>query len=130
MNQEYPVTVSGKQVGKVLVECRGLYYQFSCRCNLSGNIIYRLMVSCGSVCESLGILIPLEGSFGIETKLPIKRLGIGKLVFSLIPRHEASANIFIPIYPDEPFAYISRLKKSFLVLQNGQPGISIVQMQE
>ena len=32
---------------------------------------------------------------------------------------------FIPIYPEEPFAYITRLKTAFLVRQNGQVGMIV-----
>ena len=130
MECQYPVTVQGKQAGKVLVSRRGLYYCFSCRCCLTGDTIYRLVVACGTVRENLGVLVPKDGSFVLEKKLPVKRIGEGEMVFSLLPKQEAFTGTFVPIHPEEPFAYISRLKESFLVLKNGQPGIIINKMQE
>ena len=130
MEGTYAVTVSGQQTGKVSVQRQGLYYLFSCRCRLAGDIIYRLVVTCGTVRESLGILVPQEGSFVLNTKLPAKKLGEGELSFRLIPKREELRKTFVPISPEEPFAYIARLKQSFLVIQNGQAGICIDKTQE
>lgn len=130
MERKYSVTVCGKQAGVVLVRRQGLYFHFNCRCNLSGDIIYRLVVVCGMVQENLGILVPDQDSFVLDTKLPVKRIGEGELSFMLIPKHEMLAGTFVPISPEEPFAYISRLKDSFLILKNGQAGICIGQAQE
>ena len=123
MEQNFSVTVGGKPVGKVTVQKKGLYYQFSCRCNLTGDILYRLMVTCGSVRKNLGVLIPQDGCFRLNTKVPVKRIGEGEMVFALVSRQEERTGVFVPIYPEEPFAYISRLKESFLQYRNGQPGI-------
>lgn len=92
--------------------------------------MYRLMVTCGSSQESLGILVPMEGSFVLNTKLPVKRIGEGNMIFTLVSKQEGHMENFVPISPEEPFAYISRLKESFLIHRNGQPGINIKKVQE
>ena len=130
MERSFSINVCGRPIGKVTVQKQGLYYRFICRCDLSGDIIYRLMVSCGTVRENLGVLIPQKGSFYLDTKLPVKRIGEGDMVFTLLPKQDACSGTFIPIYPEEPFSYISRLKKTFLMYENGQPGIHIEKMQE
>ena len=130
MEQSYSVTICGQQAGKVIVQRQGLYYLFSCRCRLSGDMMYRLSVTCGAQQESLGILIPKDGNFMLETKVPVKRIGEGEMSFILIPKQVPLSGTFVPISPEEPFAYISRLKKSFLVYKNGQVGILIDKMQE
>ena len=130
MEGQFSVTAGGRQVGKVLVHRQGLYYHFSCRCRLEGDIMYRLLVTCGTIRENLGILVPTEGSFALNTKLPVKKIGEGDLSFTLVPRKENMIGTFIPIKPEEPFAYLSRLKTSFLTLRNGQPGICIENLQE
>jgi len=114
----------GKQIsGQVHVTKCGLYYHFRCRCQLSGDVVCRLMVTNGKIQEKLGILVPMEDGFGLDTKLPCKRLKNDSLFFSLIPKTEKSEAQFAPIYPDEPFSYIEQLKDSFLVRKYGQPGI-------
>lgn len=125
MEKSYAVTLSGSPTGKVTVQRRGLYYLFSCRCSLYGDIMYQLMVTCGSVRENLGILVPQQGIFVLNRQLPVKRIGEGDMSFILVPKQSAPTEKFIPICPEEPFAYISRLKESFLVLRNGQPGIGL-----
>ena len=115
--------------GKVQVMRQGLYYRFQCRCKLTGEVVCRLAVTCGEKQENLGVVVPMDGGFGLDTKLPVKRLGEGNMEFTLIPKHEVSAEKFVPIYPEEPFAYIERLKEAFLVRKNGQAGVILKEMQ-
>ena len=121
----YAVSFGKNTVGKVQVVRQGLYYRFNCRCRIGREVICRLEVSCGDQHENLGIVVPMDGGFGLDTKLPVKRLGEGKMEFCLIPKHDIGNGKFVPIFPEEPFAYISRLKKAYLVRQNEQLGILI-----
>ncbi len=123
MEGNYGVRMGLDLVGKVNVQRRGLYWQFTCRCRLSGDGVFRLRIQCGGKQENLGILVPMDGGFGLNTKIPAKRLGEGEPEFTLIPKHELCGGRFVPIYPEEPFAYIGKLKKAFLVRQNGRMGI-------
>ena len=125
MEGNYGVYFGKQPVGKVQVLRQGLYYRFICRCQLSGDVVCRLSVVCGNNRESLGVVVPENGGFGLDTKLPVKRLGEGEMMFTLIPKHEKTEGKFVPIYPEEPFAYIERLKESFLVRKEGQAGIVI-----
>ena len=108
---DYAVFFGNQQAGKVRVQRQGLYYSFHCRCRLTGDVVCRLYVSCGGRQENLGVVIPEGDGFGLDTRLPVKRFRDGEPSFSLIPKHE------------EPFAYIERLKTSFLVKKYGQMGI-------
>lgn len=83
-------------------------------------MVCRLKVTCGSHEENLGIVVPVEGGFGLDTRLPAKRLGEGKMEFFLIPKYELSEGKIVSIYPEEPFAYIARLKDAFLIRKNGE----------
>lgn len=125
LDQIYGVYFGNELAGKVQVQRQGLYYRFYCRCRLSDSVVCRLQVTCGSSRESLGIVVPMEDGFGLDTRLPVKRLGDGELEFRLVPKHEVSSGRFVPIYPEEPFAYLSRLKKGYLVRKNGQAGVVI-----
>lgn len=124
MEGNYAVTFGKNTVGKVQVLREGLYYSFYCRCQLSGDVVYRLAVRCGESEESLGVLVPMEGGFGLKKRIPAKRLGQGSPVFFLMPKHNHSG-VFAPIYPEEPFAYIAKLKDAFLIRQEGQLGAMI-----
>ena len=126
----YPMILNGKPVGKMSVRRKGLYYCFRGRCSLPGDGIYRAAVQCGTHQERLGVLIPDEDSFRITTSVPIKRIGEGELSFLILSDNVKPSGVFVPINPEEPFAYIARLKDSFLEIQNGEPGIRIEKMQE
>lgn len=125
MEGNYGVYFGNQLAGRVQVLKQGLYYRFVCNCRITGDVICRLQVICGDYRENLGILVPMDDGFGLDTRLPIKKLGEGKLEFILRPKHEAAAGKFVPIYPEEPFSYIARLKESFLAYQNGQIGITL-----
>lgn len=130
MDENYVVCFGNHPVGKVQVLRQGLYYRFICRCRLSGDVVCRLSVRCGDKQEKLGVVVPSGDGFGLDTKIPVKRLGEGKMEFYLGPNHDHVMGKFIPIYPEEPFNYIERLKDAFLVRKNGQVGVMIPDMKK
>ena len=121
----YPVFFGNEQVGKVQVRRQGLYYRFFCRCKLTGDVVCRLMVCCSDKQESLGVVVPVEDGFGLEKSVPIKRMGQGSPEFRLVPRHETAVGIFVPLSPEEPFAYIKNLKNAYFERRYGQAGVVI-----
>lgn len=121
MEKNYAVSLGGRELGKVQVLRQGLYYRFVCRCQLSGDVMCRLKVRCGDKEESLGVVVPMDGGFGLDTKLSAKKLGEGDMEFFLVPKHDEGK--FIPIYPEEPFSYLERLKDAYLVRKGGLVGV-------
>lgn len=119
---DYPVIFGSEAVGKVQLRKEGLYYRVFCRCRMPSEGIFRLEANG----VSLGILVPVDGGFGLETRIPVKRLGDGEPVFRLAAKHDpAAAGKLVPICPEEPFTYLEKLKNSFLVIQNGKKYASI-----
>ena len=123
MEGNYPVYFGEQAVGRVQVKREGLYYRFCCRCTLSGAVVCRLVLMCGDDAIHLGILVPMGESFGLDTKLPVKRIGETAPEFQVLPGRVVTNGQFVPIKPEEPFAYIARLKDAFLAYQNGQVGV-------
>lgn len=123
MEGNYEVYFGNDQTGKVQVIRQGLYYQFHCRCKLTGAVMCRLEVVCADRRENLGVLVPVDRGFGLDTRLPVKRFGEGRPRFHIIPKHDKPEGLFIPIIPEEPFSYIERLKDGFLERRNGQVGV-------
>lgn len=126
----YDILLGQDPVGKAEVCIEGLYYRFRCRCELSGQVMYRLVVLCGGKQENLGVLIPVGDSFGLETKLAVKRLGKGKLEFRLLPKHTHLDGRFVPLTPDEPFSYISRVRTAYLARKDGKIGVVIQEIDQ
>ena len=119
---EQELTLGGTAVGKVQVLRQGLYYVFHCRCRISGEAPVRLLARCGERQEDLGVLVPMEGGFGLDTRRPVKHLGEGEILFTLSFRQEVPQSRFAPISPEEPFAYLQRLKDAYLAAQGGRRG--------
>ena len=130
MEGTYPVKFGQVLVGKVQVQRQGLYLRFICRCKITGDVVCRLTVSCGGSRESLGVVVPVEDGFGLDTKIPAKRLSAGEMEFVLVPKHESAAGTFVPISPEEPFAYIRRLQNAYFERRYGQAGIVIPDMKK
>ena len=125
MEGTYGVYFGTKLAGKVQVRRQGLYYRFACRCRLNGEVVCRLRVTCGGRWENLGVVVPVDGGFGLETSLPVKSLGEGEPEFSLVPKHELPGGAMSAIYPEEPFSYIARFRRDFLDRQCRRTGIRL-----
>lgn len=125
MEGNYGIYFGNQMAGKVQVKREGLYYRFTCRCQLTGDVVCRLNVNCGDKRDSLGVVVPMDGGFGLDTRIPVKRLGEGKMEFHLVPKYDVPEEKFVPVYPDEPFSYIERLKNAFLARKEGRVGIIV-----
>ena len=125
MEGTYDIMLAGEPVGQATVRRQGLYWQFSCRCDLSGETVCRISVTCGDKQVSLGILVPEGGRFVLNTKVAASKLGSGTPEFICQPRRPELQGKFIPLRPEEPFAYLHRLEDAFLARQNGELGIVI-----
>ena len=123
----YEIRRGNETVGTAAVEKQGLYYRICCRCRVSGEGMRRIVVTCGKQREDLGICVPMDGDFGLDKKIPCKRFCTGTPEFSLLPKYPDMAGKFVPVYPDEPFAYMTRLKDAYLQVRDGQPGIVIAE---
>ncbi len=121
----YDIILGTESIGKAQIEKEGLYYRIFCRCRLSGEVAYKVHVSCGEKSEDLGLLVPQSGAFVLTTRLPAKRLGEGQLKFRAVPRHPKLAGKFVPISADEPFSYLSRLENAYMHIRDGQIGVVI-----
>ena len=123
MEGTYDVLLGMQKMGTVTVSRQGLYWQFSCRCAISGEVMYYLTVQVGSGREKLGILTPVDGQFGLDTKLAMKRLEQGSPAFTLQAKRNGQLGQFIAVRPEEPFAYLHRIEEAYLSTQNQQMGI-------
>lgn len=125
MEGNYDIFRGGEKIGKAQIKREGLYYRFRCCCLLTGQVIYRLTVTCGDKTENLGILIPDGDSFRLEKKLPVSRFPEGQMVIRAVPGNGDRSKIFAPVHPDEPFAYLSQLETARMKRWNDQVGIVI-----
>ena len=118
---QYSVFSGEEEIGKAQVQQQGLYYHIRCRCKMTGAVRYKLLVRCGENNLDLGLCVPHTDGFGVDTKIPRKRLGEGTMTFYLTPWH--AAGTFLPVSTDEPFGYIHQLQNARLAVRNGIVGI-------
>lgn len=123
MDGNYDIYQGEQKVGTVEVTAEGLYYGFACSCTLSGETMCRITVTCGGHTHSLGLPVPEGERFVLRTRMPAKRLGQGVPQFRVIPKYTQLGGQFVPISPEEPFRYLSRLKNAVMQIRDGKPGI-------
>lgn len=122
----YDILRGGEKIGKAEVRREGLYYRFKCACDLTGEVMYRLTVSCGEKTENLGIPVPEGDCFCLNTRLPVSRFPKEEPVFRAVPRHEKQqTGKWVPISPETPFDYIARLQDAVMERRDGEVGILI-----
>lgn len=120
----YEVFRKGETVGRCSVTREGLYYCFSCSCRMLEGDIHRLWLECGKKTIDLGVLAPMHGGMGLRKKLPVKQIAEAQPKFFADVR-QPKREKFIPIYPDEPFKYLSRIKNSYYAERDGKIGVAI-----
>lgn len=123
MEKEYCVLSGDASIGTACVKRCGLYYHIRCRCDLTGSAKYKVVLSCGDKQESLGLCVPVDGRFGLETHVPIKRIGEGEFTFRAVPKHAELQDRFEPVSEHEPFHYIARLGNAYLARRNDIVGV-------
>ena len=120
---ELEVMLGGQAIGKARVDREGLYWVFRCRCRLSGEVVYKLQVRCGDQVAHLGIPVPQNGAFELNTRIPTKKLGSGQMRIEAVPKGVPLDGKFVPLRADEPFHYLQQLEKAYLQVREGQVGI-------
>ncbi len=61
--------------------------------------------------------------FHLDTRVAQKKLGEEQLRFYVRPDGVQPDEFFAPIRPEEPFAYLSRLKDAYLARKDEQIGV-------
>ena len=108
MEQIYDVLYKGRPYGKVQIAQAGLYWNISCRCEpLMGEMLH-LVGNVEKGIIDLGLLYPVDGKFGMDTKLPCAKTGNEIRGFELMERSRTEK--VIPIDEQTPFPDLSILE--------------------
>lgn len=119
--QRYDVYDNGIVAGTVILGRRGLYYAVSCRCDPGFGRGKRLMISGDRGKIDLGRLYKIEGIFGLETSVTIKKVGEGPYRFALEDTEPSGS--FVELNDDKPFAYLNQLEHCKFAVSGGKPGL-------
>lgn len=118
----YEILINGQVAGKAIVETKGLFTAFHCRCKLSAPGVYRIYASYADKKIDLGICVPDKDEFVVSTKIPTKHLGEGVPVFYGLDIHEKQEAI-IPVSNEKTFDYLHKITDAKLCIVNGQIGV-------
>lgn len=77
MNGSFEVKKNGQVIGTAELRQQGLYCHVRCRCRLEGTGMQRLSLGVGKRVIDLGILVPMSGEFGMDTRIAAKRIPEG-----------------------------------------------------
>ena len=124
--RKFSIWACGNIIGDATVVRQGLYYNIHCICREATGRAIRVHVRCGDRYVDLGICIPMEGYFGLRTKVPVKRLGEGEFQFTADGQEKIGLALFYPVDPNKPFKAIAELKNSRLATKGGQTGITVI----
>lgn len=111
MSGTYPIFLGSEIIGLATMEKQGLYWAADCRCDITGEILCRVVACSASGRENLGILAPGEAHFGLRTRIAAKRLG-ESYVLRVIPRHPHEKSQALPFAPEDPYVYLRRMKNA------------------
>ena len=123
MDGTWNVYFGDKPIGTCRLVRQGLYWQVSCRCAASIDGICRLRLQCGDEAADLGVLVPMNGAFGLDRTIPVKNLPQGQPRFAVIPQDPRPEEEFIPVGEGEEFPYLSRLPEARFARRGSRTGI-------
>lgn len=120
---EYPVYQGDQSVGSAVVSLSGLYYHIRCSCKPADDKIYRLMAVDTNGNVELGVLVPTNGKYCINKKLPVKRFKGDILRFFLFSENSTDEKRFIPVDPQCTFDAIAQLESARFGAKEGKYGL-------
>ena len=123
MEGTWNVYFEDRPVGNCMTHREGLYIRFVCRCARISDSICRLLLRCGNGNVDLGVLIPVEGGYGLDRKLPVRNIPEGEPRFCVKLQGEQSAKRFIQVRDGEKFVFLSGLADARFGKQDGKTGV-------
>lgn len=126
MEGNYEILRDGIPVGTACIAAEGLYYRIRCLCQIHPGERIHLQISCGTSCVDLGLCVPMEGGYGMETRIPAKRFAAGIPQFFLgeqqnpLPEETEpyvpadNKEYRIPVDPEVPFMHLQELENAVL----------------
>ena len=110
-------------VGNCRITREGLYYRIACRCSRVTEAVCRLVLQCKDQNIDLGVLVPVDGGFGLDKRIPVKQLPLGQPHFLINVPGRREEPRFVPVREGEPFSYLSNMKGARFARRNGEAGV-------
>ena len=119
----YDVYLGSEVIGTAELLREGMTVCIRCKCRISGEVPYRVMMTLIGQTIDLGLLTAKDGCFSLSYRLPARILEGASPEFRAVPRSVQLNGNFVPISADEPFSYLSRMGNAYLQRRNGVLGV-------
>ena len=123
MEEAYPIYFANEKIGSVELKKEGLYCRVYGKCTLTGSVTFMLKGVWKDKTVPLGVFVPEGKFFIVSTRIPLKRLGEGQVQFFAEPKHSTVTDRFVPLSPQEPCKWITRLSQCSYEVRFDQPGL-------
>ena len=123
MSRCYDLYFGETVIGQVTVVRQGLYDWITCTCMLPDRVMYRLWARTDTDIVDLGILYPQNGSYGLNTRLPMKRLGQGRISFFAEEKDKNEHYVFLD--EGKPFTHLQQLEYCRFAIRDGKPALKL-----
>lgn len=115
--------------GSVSATREGLYLKLCCRCDLPEKRIYHVIIQSDKNAVDLGVCVPKDDCFGIDTRIPIRSINTDSMRFLLTEKGIHQKKDQISLEESKPFPYLEQLDSAYLcpdkvtiAFQCNQPG--------
>ncbi len=125
LNDHKDVYLDQKIAGTVQIKRKGLYYQIHCRCNVPDDRVCRLVAKCDGQSIDLGVCVPFDDGFGVDTMVSVKKIGTDSITFYLTYKKESGDERFLPMREGEPFAGMEYLMNARFEMRDNATGLVI-----
>ena len=113
---EYPIWFAGEERGKATITQQGMFWYIRCSCRSETQVPCAISVSWTETQSlDLGQCIREGERWCLSVRLNRKNVPECKPVFRMQIRHRQDLTKMVPICAEQPFAYIARLKRAYLV---------------
>lgn len=121
----FEITYNDVPVGTAAIEKTGLYWKIQCLCNIKSEAFFMVYATGREKSLCLGMLAPEKGKLALRRSIACKQLPLDIIRFHVAPKRPKEKIHFAPIYPEEPFSYLQRLKNSRLEVRQNIKGIAL-----
>lgn len=108
----FDLSYKDKKIGTVSVTKEGLYYKICCRCRLPKPALFRLQIDTAGKMQDLGICVPKEDLFGVDTSIPVRNIEQNTMRFVLVDKDFEQHKVMLD--PQKPFMHLQDLAHACL----------------
>ena len=116
---EYPIWNQNEIIGTAHTFRCGLYMEIQCTCQYPEGGFFRVHMKYPDKTIDLGLWVKVGQNYSVRRKIPIKSLGAGDPIFSIVSNITYTQEPKYPICTGLPFEHIDKIRKGKLLFENG-----------